>query len=253
MVRISAIVITKDEEKRIAGCLESLRWADEILVVDSYSQDRTVEISRRFTKEVYQHPFTTYARQRNVALNLAKEDWVFFLDADERTTPPLIAELREKAGGASSEDPDVVGYWVPRRNIILGHWMRYAGWWPDYQMRFFRRDMGRYDEDKDPHEIVSLKGRDGHLASPILHYNYQTFGQLLSKQGAYSTREAQTILRSGLKMRWRWLMTQPVREFYRRYILWEGYKEGFLGLFLSLLMSWYRFQVYAKLPKLRKN
>ncbi|MBM2826581.1 MAG: glycosyl transferase family 2 [Dehalococcoidia bacterium] len=149
--------------------------------------------------------------------------------------------------GLKGEGSAPAGYWVPRQNFILGQWVRHAGWWPDHQMRLFRKDSGRYDENRDPHEIVVLQGESGFLLEPLVHHNYLTITQLFSKQNAYAHREAASLHSHGVRLKPHWLLTQPAQEFYRRYFLWEGYKGGITGLFLSAFMAWYRFLVYALL------
>lgn len=245
---ISAIVITKNEEDHIGACLESLAWADERVVLDSFSTDRTVEIAGRFTPLVHQRPFDSFPRQRNAAIDLASGDWAFFLDADERATPELSREIR-----SAVEDITYGGYWVPRRNIILGKWMRHTGWWPDYQLKLFRREGGRFDEDKLVHEVPATDGPCGYLESPITHYNYQRLGEFFSRQDFYSTFEAQALLRRGIRARPHNYVLQPYREFVRRYVEWQGYRDGFHGFFLSLIMAWYNFVTYRKLARLGRG
>jgi len=243
---ISALVITRNEETNIQACLASLAWADETIVLDCFSDDATVGISREMGAKVHQRTFTTYANQRNAAIDLASGDWVFFLDADER----VPEALREEVLRAVSSSAALTGYWIPRQNIILGRWMRHAGWYPDYQLRLFRRSAGRYDESRDPHELLVLEGEQGYLSTTILHYNYDTLGQLFAKQRSYATRQAQTMRSQGVKAKPQNFVLQPFREFRRRYLQQEGYKDGLHGLFLSLVMAWYEMRVYMSLARL---
>lgn len=246
LTKISAIVIARNEERHIAECLESLSWADEIIVVDSFSTDGTPAISSRYAHKVVQRPFDNFPSHRNAAMDLAANDWIFFLDADERVTPELANEVRE-----TIERGERNGYWAPRRNIILGKWMRHAGWSPDHQLRLFRRDRGRYDEDRQVHELVVLEGEAGYLKNSIIHYNYESFGELFSQQNRYTDYEVRTMLASGVRPRPRNLVLQPLREFLRRYVTWKGYLDGFHGLFLSLVMTWYNLVIYVKLARMR--
>jgi hypothetical protein len=248
MPTISAIVITRNEEEHIGPCLESLDWADERVVLDSFSTDRTLDIARALTDRVYQRPFDTFPRQRNAALDLAQGDWAFFLDADERATPELAREARQAV-----ETALYVGYWVPRRNLILGRWMRHTGWWPDYQMKLFRRDRGRFTEGQLVHEVPQVEGECGYLNSPILHYNYASLGELFARQAFYSSFEAQALRAAGARARPHNFLLQPWREFWRRYFLWRGYKDGFHGFFLSAVMAWYTFVTYAKLARIGRE
>lgn len=248
MTTISAIVITRNEEDHIGPCLESLAWADERVVLDSLSTDRTLEIARSITPLVYQRPFDSFPRQRNAALDLATGRWAFFLDADERATPELSKEIRRAAAV-----PGAAGYWVPRRNIILGKWMRHTGWWPDYQLKLFRRDLGRFDADKLVHEVPAVDGPCGYLNNPITHFNYQCLAEIFSRQDFYSTFEAQALLGRGIRARPHNFLLQPYREFMRRYVEWQGYKDGWHGLLLSLIMAWYSFVTYGKLARLGRG
>lgn len=247
-VRISAIVITKNEEDHIAACLDSLTWADERVVLDSFSSDRTVELARAITPNVFKRHFDTFPRQRNAALDLANGEWAFFLDADERATPELSREVRQAV-----EDGGHSGYWVPRRNIILGKWMQHTGWWPDNQLKLFRRDQGRFDEGGLVHEVPKIAGSCGYLQSPITHYNYQRLSEFFSRQDFYSSFEASALFKRGLRARPHNFVLQPYREFVRRYVTWQGYKDGFHGICLSLIMSWFTFVTYRKLARLERT
>lgn len=248
---ITAAVITLNEEKNIGACLACLGWADELLVVDAHSADGTVPLAQQTGARVVLRPFDTFARQRNFAIQQAQRDWVFFVDADERVEPVLAQEVLRGIRGGPDYPDGPVGYWVPRRNIILGHWVRHAGWWPDYQLRLFRRGLARYDERRDPHEVVQIDGPTGHLSHPLLHYNYSSFKELLSRQAAYAQREASWLFSEGVRPYPHRYLTQPAKEFFRRYVQLEGYKDGPLGLMLALLMAWYRFQVYLDLRLVR--
>lgn len=243
--KLVTVVLTRDEERHLPDCLESLRWADELLVFDSYSQDRTVDIAREMGARVVQHPFVNYAEQRQAALEAAGGDWVFFVDADERATPALAAEVRQVIRQASP-----VGWWVPRRNIIVGRWIRHAGWYPDYQLRLMRPGRARYDPSREVHELVILRGEEGRLQSELIHYNYDTWGEFLRKQMRYAPLEARVLRKQGVRARPHHLLLQPLREFRRRYVTLQGYKDGLHGLLLSLLMAWYQVLVYRQLLRL---
>lgn len=231
---LAAVILTKNEENNIADCLHSVSWADKLCVLDSGSTDRTVELARQAGAEVQRHPFVNYADQRDTALEIFAADWIFFVDADERATPELETEVRR----VIAEEP-AVGWWVPRRNYIWGRWIRHAGWFPDYQLRLLKRGFARYDPTREVHEIVQLDGPEGHLQNPLTHYNYTTVGQFLRKQGFYATYEAGVLIKQGIHPRPHSLILQPLREFWRRYITLEGYRDGGHGLLLSVLMAYY--------------
>lgn len=237
--RVSAIVLTLNEERHIAACLATLTWADALVVLDSGSVDRTVALAQRYTSNVHYRPFDDWAHQRNAALDLATTEWILFVDADERVTPELAAEVRRAVAGAG----ELCGYWVPRRNRILGRWMRATGWWPDEQLRLLRRGRVRYREDRPVHELVVCDGPVGHLRAPLLHYNYDSLGQLIAKQRRYARLEAGMLHAQGVPVRAYQLLSQPLREFVRRFMVLRGYRDGLHGLFLSLVMAWYVFMV----------
>lgn len=248
---VTAIVLTLNEEENIGPCLDTLTWADEVVVLDSLSEDRTVEIARARGATVHQRPFTNYADQRNAALDLAQHNWVFFVDADERVPPALATEIRERLTAQVQESPAdeavPVGYWVPRRNYIFGRWIRHTGWFPDYQLRLMRRDRARYDPVREVHELVILDGPAGYLETPLIHYNYRRLADFFPRQERYTDYEARVLFRQGVRARPHNFVLQPLREFRRRYITLQGYKDGGHGLLLSLLMAYYEFVKYMKL------
>lgn len=248
MADISVVVLTRNEEDNIGPCLQTLQWADEVLVLDSFSDDGTTEIARRMGAEVYQRRFDNWAIQRNRGLELASKEWVFFVDADERVTTELAEEIRHAV-----EEPQFAGWWVPRKNYIFGKWIRHAGWLPDYQLRLLRRNRARYDEQRGVHELVELDGEAGYLENLMIHYNYQTIQQFRARQDRYTDYEARMMFDSGERARIRNFIAQPLRQFHWRYIALEGYKDGWRGLLLSLLMSYYEVVRYRKLWRLGRG
>ncbi len=250
--QLSAIVLTKNEARRVGECLDSLAWADERIVLDSLSTDCTVEIAREHSARVHRRPFVNYADQRNAALELATRDWILFVDADERVTPELAAEIREIVESSASS-VDSVGYWVPRKNMIFGRWIRHAGWYPDYQLRLMRRGRARYEPEREVHELVELDGPDGRLEQLLIHLNYETLAQFRRKQQEYTTYDARILLKHGVHARLHNFVLQPLREFRRRYFTLQGYKDGAHGLLLSLLMAYYECVKYYKLWHLQRQ
>jgi (heptosyl)LPS beta-1,4-glucosyltransferase len=236
---LAVVVLTKNEESNIRDCLQSVCWADRMYVLDSLSSDGTVELANQAGAEVRQRPFVNYADQRNAALEMFPAQWIFFVDADERGTPELGEEIRR-----AIRQEDAVGWWVPRRNYIWGRWIRHAGWYPDYQLRLLKRGFARYDPIREVHEIVILNGAEGYLQNPLIHYNYATVRQFLQKQDFYATYEAGVFIKQGIRPRPHHFVSQPLREFLRRYWTLQGYKDGGHGLLLSLLMAYYTFIAY---------
>jgi len=243
--KLSVIILTKNEEKTIADCIASVQWADEVMVFDAFSQDRTVEIAQGAGATVFQHHFQNFAQQRNAALDTVDSDWVFFADADERATPELAVELRR-----AIQDESRSGWWVPRHNYIFGRVIRHAGWYPDYQLRLLRPGKARYDPRRGVHELVILDGEEGYLENPLIHYNYDTLAQFIERQNRYTDYEARILFDQGVRPKPHNFVLQPLREFRRRYVLLEGYKDGFHGLLLSLLMAYYTLVMYLRLRRL---
>ncbi len=244
---ITCIMLTLNEDENIGPCLETVQWADELLVVDSFSQDRTVEIAEAHGAQVHQRTFRDYADQRNAALELARHDWVLFVDADERVTPELAAEIQRVLTQAGQNENAPVGYWIPRRNYIFGKWIRHTGWYPDHQLRLMRRSRARYDPARQVHELVILNGPAGRLEHPLVHYNYATLGEFIARQNRYSDYDARVLFNQGVRARPHNFILQPLREFRRRYFTLQGWRDGWHGLLLSLLMAWYELVKYAKL------
>jgi (heptosyl)LPS beta-1,4-glucosyltransferase len=248
MSKIIAAILTKNEAGHISDCIKSIHWADEIMLEDSFSDDGTVEIAQKLGAQIFQNKFVNFAEARNTALKNAKAlgaEWVLFVDADERVTPELAQEIREAV-----RNNDLAGWWIPRYNIIWGHTMRGGGWYPDHQLRLMRTDIARYDSERQVHEIVILDGQAGYLKEHFLHYNYDSLLQFKLKQSRYIDLEAKILKEKGIRARpWTYL-SMPLREFHRRYFLLQGYKDGWVGVQVCILMSWYVFVTYLRLRKL---
>lgn len=231
---VSAVVLARDAARVIDDCLASLQWADEILVVlDSATTDDTEARSARGGARVERHVFSSFAEQRNAALDLAAGEWVFFVDSDERVTPALADEARRTV----NQDSDCVGFWVPRRNIICGRWIRHAGWYPDLQLRLLRRGAARYSLALPVHEVAELRGLAGELREPLIHLNYRTLADFWLRQRRYARLAAEGMRRRGERPRARALLGQPAREFWRRFVTEQGYREGPLGLALCAIVA----------------
>lgn len=238
-VQLAAAILTRNEARHIAACLATLGFADQVVLSDSFSDDGTVEIARAAGATIFQRPFDNFAGQRNATLAAVDAEWVFFVDADERITPELAAEVRR----VIVERPEV-GWWVPRHNFIAGHQVRHGGFYPDYQLRLLRRDRARYDPDRPVHEVVLLDGPAGYLQNPMIHYNYATWAQFHAKQRRYARMESRILRERGVRPWPHKFVRQPLREFWRRYVTLEGYKDGWVGLKLAALLGFY----YGFLP-----
>jgi glycosyltransferase involved in cell wall biosynthesis len=233
---LTAAIIARDEERMLGDCVQSLGFADERLVlVDAATRDRTREIARDLGARVEERAFDNFAAQRDAALRLATGEWVLFVDADERVTPNLRAEVLrtiDRPGGCR-------GFWIPRHNYMMGRVIRHAGWFPDYQLRLLERGAAHFDRLRVVHEGALVDGPLGHLREPLVHFNYRTVAEFIEKQERYCPLEAERWLGRYGRPRFRALIGQPLREFWRRYVQLQGAREGMLGLLLSLLLAYY--------------
>jgi len=248
MPKIIAAILTKNEARHIADCIKSVQWADKVIIEDSFSDDGTIETAEKLGAKVFQSHFVNFAVARNTALQHAQAlggNWMFFVDADERVTPELAEEIQ----GIITED-SAPGWWVPRYNIMWGHTLHGGGWYPDYQLRLMKIDAAQYNPEREVHETVILEGPADYLKEHLIHYNYDSLAHFKQKQNRYIDFEAKILKDKGIKAKpWTYL-TMPLREFRRRYIQLGGYRDGWVGLQLCSLMSWYTFATYWRLRRL---
>jgi glycosyltransferase involved in cell wall biosynthesis len=247
MNRLTAIILTFNEADNIQDCIASLKFADHILVFDSYSTDKTVELAERAGAQVVQHPFENYASQRNAALDevVGTTEWVLFVDADERVTPELATEIIEKIS-----EPEYAGWRIPRHNYIFGRLTQGAGWYPDYQTRLLRIGAARYDPARQVHELVVLDGPEGTISHPLIHYNYRDTTHFTSKQRQYTAYDARVLFEQGIRPKPQNYVLQPWRQFWWRFVTLKGYLDGLHGLRLSVLLAWYELRKYVLLRDL---
>ena len=248
MPRISAIVITYNEEKNIQRCLESLSWADEIVVVDSFSQDRTKDIASSFTDKIFDLEWQGFGKQKEIARTKASYDWVLSVDADEVVSEKLKEEIKSVINKNDSSD----GYYIPRLSNFLGRWIKHSGWYPDYVLRLFRKHQARFDESL-VHEKLILEGKAGFLKNEILHYTDPDISHYLSKMYKYTTLSAQKLLAEGKSATLFDLLLRPVAIFFKMYLFKSGFLDGWQGFLLACFSSFHVFVKYAKLWHLRKS
>ena len=241
MTRVSVTIIAWNEEERLRACLESVSWADEIVVVDAESTDKTVSLARDFTDKVWVRPWPGFATQKNFALDQAAGTWILSLDADERVTP----ELGERIKAIVKDDGPADGYLIPRRNLFWGAWVRHGGLYPDYQLRLFRRGAGRFAENS-VHESVTVTGRVETLAEPLLHQSYRDLEDFVRRSNRYSTLAASDWLRRGRQVGVADLIMKPLGRFLSMYIVQRGFLDGWRGLVLAILYAEYVFLRMAK-------
>jgi glycosyltransferase involved in cell wall biosynthesis len=243
-VTLTAAVIARDEEKSIGGCLDSVVFADERLVlVDAATIDRTREVARLHGARVEERAFDTFAAQRDAALRLARGGWVLFVDADKRVfvdadesiPPTLGVEVLRTIAHPDGRR----AFWIPRHNYLMGRVVRNCGWFPDYQLRLLERSAAHFDPLRPVHEVALVDGPIGYLAEPLVHFNYASVRELVTKQERYCALDADRWLANFGRPRRRALVGQPLREFWRRYVQLHGYREGLLGLVLCALLAYY--------------
>jgi glycosyltransferase involved in cell wall biosynthesis len=223
--RLSALIVARNEERNLAACLDSVAFADErIVVVDAASRDGTIEVAGRHADVVTVRPFDNFAGQRNAALGLASSEWILSIDADERVTPRLAAEIRERLARQS----DVVGYRVPIRSHILGRPFRHSGTQQDLPMRLFRRDRGRWTGLV--HETVHIDGPIGRLGHALEHRTIPSIQVFLGKIDQYTTLEASDLYCAGRRFTRSELMLRPLYVFLKLYLYRQGFRDGLEGL-----------------------
>lgn len=240
--KLSVLVPTFNEEKRIRACLESVRFADEIVVVDSFSRDRTVEIATPLATRVLQHEYVNSATQKNWALPQLAHRWALIVDADERVSEPLREEIR----GLLASGPADAGYVVRRLNHFHGKPIRHGGWGRDRVLRLFDRERARY-EDRDVHAEVEVAGSVAELRGFLLHDTFNGFGEYLEKVERYSRWGADNLYRRGRRAHVGDLVLRPPFRFAKRYLLQGGFLDGVEGLMITGLDTWSVFLKYARL------
>jgi len=241
--RLSVVVVTKNEERNIRDCLNTARWADEIVIVDAYSTDLTAEIAKEFTDKIYQRSWEGFGIQKNFAMQKATCPWVFILDSDERIPEELRDEIR---GVITSAPPSVAGYLVARKNYYYGHWIQAGGAYPDYQLRLLRNGLGSLD-NAEPHNKMVLKGDQGVLGSPLIHLTSPTVGDHLRKMPNFSRLAAQEKYKTKKTVGWYDLFFPPLATFLKMFFSKGAWKEGIAGLVYSGFASLYTFLKYARL------
>lgn len=247
MTRISAMVLTRNAEKELPTCLESLRWVDEIVVLDDGSTDRTQEVARRFNAQVFTRRLDNFSAQRNAALAHCTGEWVLVVDADEWLPVELQQEIQQLLQRPVAE----CAFRMPRKNLFLGRWIRGCSWYPNYVLRLFRREGVSYSGMV--HEGPDLPGKPGTLSNALWHHAYDTLEQFLEKQNRYSTLAAAEMLQAGKRASALDLLGQPLFAFLKHYILKKGFRDGVDGLVVSTISTVYVFLKYAKLYYLGKQ
>lgn len=245
MEKVSAALIVRNEEQRIRPTLESLRWVDEIVVLDFFSEDRTPGVCREYTDRVFQEPWDGYVNGRNRLLEMVRHDWVLSVDADERVTDELQREIARQLSNGRSDGVD--GYMIPRRMHYLGRRIRHSGWYPDAKLRLYRRQGARW-VGGSVHEKCTVPGRVKQLRGDLDHYSFENLSQHLEKINHYSDLYARDRFRLGRNAGLAALVLGPPAEFLKNYILRLGFLDGSAGLTICCFRA---LGVYVKKAKLR--
>lgn len=241
--QVSVVITTFNSEDKIGDCIKSVSFVDEIIVVDGTSSDNTSKIAEENGAKVFKRPNNPMLnKNKNFGFSQAKNEWILSLDSDERVTPGLKEEILEVLDG----DKGKSGYFVPRKNIIFGKWIEHTGWYPDYQLRLFKKGKGKFAE-KHVHEFIEIEGEIGHLNNSFLHLNYDSISQFLDKTfNIYTHSEAENLIKNGYQAELADSIRMPAKEFLNRYFYGKGYLDGAHGLVLSLLMSFYHLVVFLR-------
>lgn len=248
-MKISAVIITHNEEANIEAALLSLAGiAAEIIVVDSHSTDRTVKLARKHTDRIFERNWTNFSDQKNYGDGLAVHPWILSLDADERLSPELRAEI----GARLDDEPDCGAFSMPRKVYYLGRWIKHSGWYPDRKVRLFRKDRARW-EGAYIHESLVVVGEVRKLKGDIHHYTYKNIADHLGRMNRFSDLGAQKLYAEKKKCRWYHLLLQPFGRFVKSYVLKRGFLDGFAGMVVSVLNGYGIFIRYAKLREIWKK
>ncbi|MGA9118567.1 MAG: glycosyltransferase family 2 protein [Bacteroidota bacterium] len=250
MEHLSVVLTTLNEEHNIDRCLGSVRWADEIIVVDSFSWDHTVERARQYTSRVYQHEYPGSSRQVERGISYATGEWVFIIDADEEMTEDLAREIQAML----REGTDAAAFEILRKPSAFGKWIEHGGWYPDYQMRLLRKNDYR-PEHQEVHGGFTTAGRRGRMNGLLLHHTYPTIYSYVEKMNDYTSLQVSNKLKAdpGVEAPWHKLLLSPLSHFLRMFFSKKGYKDGFHGFVLSLLDATYTMLLYAKLWEYRQR
>jgi len=242
--KISVIVIAFNEENNLNECLESVKWADEIIVVDSFSTDKTVDIAKSYSAKIFQKKWEGFAIQRKYSLEAASSEWIFSIDADERVT----SELKESIQRIVKNDNTINGYKVARRNYFLGKWIKSAFWYPDYQLRLFRKEKAKIEEVL-VHEGFEVEGNTEIVDGDLIHYSYRSLDEAYKKINHYSTLAAKQ--KQNKKVSAMDLILHPLAAFITDYFSRKAYKDGVHGLLVAVMHAMTNLMTYTKIWELQ--
>ncbi len=242
MPKISAIIITYNEEKNIRRCLSSADWANEIVVVDSGSTDDTKKIASEFTRRIFDIKWEGFGKAKDFAKDKATHRWILSLDADEMVTEDLRKEIQRAIESEEAFD----GYYIPRKSNFLGKWIRHGGWYPDYVLRLFKKDKAKFNHSA-VHEKVEVEGKIGYIRHDLLHYTDPNFDHYLGKLNKYTSLGAKELFRKGKRATFMDIVFRPLMVFFKIYFAKKGFLDGLHGLILAFSSAFHVFSKYVKL------
>lgn len=242
-MKISASIIVFNEEENIAELCETVAWADEIVIVDSNSSDRTLEIAKTYTDKVFQREFRGYKDKHEFADSMTTGDWIFWIDADERVTPELKNSIESLRSVSESDLP--AGFRIARRTWYEGRWIKHSGWYPDYQMRLYRK-VDSYWDGVAPHQTARVRGEIKTLEGELLHYTKRDLSEHHRVTDSYATLAAEHLANEGVKSGLSKIFFNPIAAFIRTYLLKQGFRDGIQGLMIAMFTAYGVFLKYAK-------
>lgn len=248
MTRLSAVIITKNEEANIRRCLESVKFADEMIVIDSSSTDKTVAIAQELGARVFTTDWKGYGAAKQEGVEKATGEWIISIDADEQIPSTLAQEIKNRIESSNG----IAGFYVKRKTNFLGRWILHCGWYPDYVLRLFQKNKGRFD-NAYIHEKVVTDGDVGYLSGELLHFSYPDLESYLTKFNSYTTMGAEEAHKQGRKAGWFDILIRPPVSFIKHYIANQGFRDGIEGFILSSLSATAVLVKYAKLRTMQKR
>jgi glycosyltransferase involved in cell wall biosynthesis len=256
MDKLTIVINTFNEENNIETALKSVKDLGPIVIVDMHSEDSTVAIAKKYTPLIYYHERTGYVEPaREFAVSKADTEWVFVLDSDEEVSDGLRETIRNIVNGTYHTGDDVTHFFIPRKTIIFGEWMHNSGWWPDEKIRLFKK--GKVKWPTKIHGELETSGEGVHLPpeeqNAIIHHHYTTVSQWIERMDRYTTVQAKEKREEGYMFDWKDLIRKPLSEFLRRFFVWEGWKDGVLGLGICLMQALSEGIVYMKVREMQIN